>query len=102
MAFKVRLEGGVDEIDALENESLLSALSRLPQSKVTAGCRSGGCGICKVRILSGDYRRECMSGAHVSAAEQSEGYALSCRVFPQSDLLVKTLDINTRKLGFGA
>ena len=40
---------------------------------VVASCRGGGCGVCKVRIDSGEVRTEKMSRQHVSADEQALG-----------------------------
>ena len=56
---------------------------------VTIGCRGGGCGVCRVRILSGEYETRPMSRAHVSAADEARGYALACCVLPLSDLVVR-------------
>ena len=53
---------------------------------IMIGCRGGGCGVCRVRVLAGDYRTERMSRAHVTEAEEQAGYALSCCLYPLSDL----------------
>ncbi|MBP2227919.1 ferredoxin [Azospirillum agricola] len=61
-------------------------LRRTPGRPIPVGCRQGGCGVCRVQILSGSYRLQPMSRAHVSEAEERAGYALACRLIPESDL----------------
>ncbi|WP_308645947.1 2Fe-2S iron-sulfur cluster-binding protein [Ottowia beijingensis] len=55
------------------------------------GCRQGGCGVCKVHILEGQYARRVMSRAHVSAEEEAAGCVLSCRIYPTSDLRLQVV-----------
>ena len=45
----------------------------------------------KVRILEGQYVRRVMSRAHVSAEEEAAGCALSCRIYPSSDLRLQVI-----------
>ncbi|MCP4596530.1 2Fe-2S iron-sulfur cluster-binding protein [Neptuniibacter sp.] len=69
-------------------DTLLRSMEQNQQHPIAVGCRGGGCGVCKVQILSGSYTAKVMSKAHISDAEKAEGYALACRVFPSSDLEV--------------
>ena len=68
------------------NESLLTGMVRLGRKGIPVGCRNGGCGVCKVQVLEGQYTRRVMSRAHISAEEESTGCVLSCRIYPNSDL----------------
>lgn len=68
------------------DRNVLAAMSALGRKGIPIGCRNGGCGICKVRVTRGAVLRKVMSRAHVSAAEEAEGIALACRIFPESDL----------------
>ena len=72
-----------------EDQVLLVGMERRNESFIRVGCRGGGCGICKVRILDGDYETKRMSRAHISEAEEKQGYALACRVLPRGDLLIE-------------
>ncbi len=65
------------------------AMERIGADDIGIGCRGGGCGFCKVKVVSGDYRTGKMSIAKVSAAEQARGYALACRLYPLGDLLIE-------------
>lgn len=67
------------------NESLLQGMLRLGRKGIPAGCVSGGCGVCKVRIVSGQVQ-SCgpVSRAHVSVEDEAQGITLACRVAPQT------------------
>lgn len=54
------------------------------------GCRNGGCGVCKVQIVQGQYVSRVMSRDHVSAEDEAK-WALSCRVRPASDITLRVL-----------
>ena len=55
---------------------------------IQVGCRSGGCGVCRVQVLSGSFTAKRMSKAFVTEDDLAEGLVLSCRAFPTSDLVV--------------
>ena len=65
------------------NENLLKGMLKLGRKGIPAGCVSGGCGVCKVRIVSGQVQ-SCgpISRAHVSIEEEAQGITLACRVTP--------------------
>jgi ferredoxin len=71
-----------------ETERLLVAMERTGSNGVLVGCRRGGCGVCRVRILEGTYETEPMSTVHVPEEERARGYALACCVMPTSDMVV--------------
>lgn len=80
---------------ALERAQGFGQLKNLPR-RLPVGCRRGGCGICRARVLDGDYRVTPMSRDHVSAAEEAEGVVLSCAIYALTDL---TLRLETPSLG---
>lgn len=51
--------------------------------EIDYGCRSGSCGECKVKVLSGDVYSENDEG--LDEAERAAGYVLSCVTRPRSD-----------------
>ncbi|WP_116474560.1 2Fe-2S iron-sulfur cluster binding domain-containing protein [Zobellella maritima] len=67
-------------------QSLLVGAEADPRRPVPVGCRGGGCGLCRVRILTGDYQRGRMSRTYISARDAQQGYALACRVLPLTDM----------------
>jgi ferredoxin len=53
------------------------------------GCRRGGCGVCRVRVLDGIFDTGPMSAVHVSADDREAGVALACCIYPRSDLVLQ-------------
>lgn len=69
------------------DESVLAAMRRANAGPIRYGCFGGGCGVCKMHVVSGSYRVfQPMSRAHVSIEEAQCGYVLLCCIQPTSDL----------------
>jgi ferredoxin len=81
---------------------LLGALGRAGL-RYRVGCKRGGCGICKLRLLFGEvsYERP-VAESVLSDDERVEGVCLSCRAVPLTDLVVELQvgDRLRRVLGF--
>lgn len=63
--------------------------------KIPSGCRSGGCGMCKIRVVQGHFVRGPSSMAVLPQEERADHYTLACRTYPQGDLdieLIKGLE----------
>ena len=73
-------------------ETVLSGLYKAGFA-YTVGCKRGGCGICKVDILAGEfaYNRP-VAESVVSETERADGTCLSCRAVPESDLTIEMRD----------
>ena len=50
------------------------------------GCRSGLCGACRVRVVTGEVVHDRHAAAALSAAERAGGLVLSCRARPVGDV----------------
>lgn len=74
-----------------DTRSVLEGMESLGKKGIPVGCRGGGCGVCKVQILSGNYTKRVMSRAHISAEEEASGCVLACRIKPTSDLLLRVM-----------
>ncbi len=85
---QVRETGKV--IDLRDGESLLDAATRQGVTAIHRGCRGGGCGVCKVRVLSGAYALGKCSVAVLPPDERGVGFVLSCKTFASTDLVVST------------
>lgn len=70
------------------DRSLLAGMECLGRADLPVGCRNGGCGVCKVRILEGTWQARVMSREHVSEEDERAGTVLACRVRPTSDMRI--------------
>lgn len=85
----IALSPAEDGFPASPEVSLLVAMELAGQRLIPVGCRGGGCGQCRIRILQGDYFSKRMSRAWISPQQEAEGTVLACRVFARSDLLIE-------------
>lgn len=85
-----------------ESETMLQGMARLGKRGIPAGCLNGGCGVCKVRVISGAVRKTGpMSRAHVSVEEEHQGVCLACRVAPVESVEIEVLGKMKKALSFG-
>jgi ferredoxin len=85
----IRVVGGGAPFECDDETPLLVAMARQALAEIPVGCRRGGCGVCKVRVVEGRYRSAKMSRAHVSVEEQKDGWVLACRITPETDLVIE-------------
>lgn len=87
MKYTIAFENG--PTFACPADSVVSmAMKRAGVRGTLIGCRGGGCGICRVRILEGNYHTRRMSREHVTEDDEAAGYALGCCLYPDSDLVL--------------
>lgn len=95
--FQVKISNTDERFPCRVDQSILDGMSQqIGRKGIPVGCRGGGCGVCKVEVLSGRYERKVMTRAHVSTDDESQGKVLACRIFPRSDLELRV--IGTMKL----
>ncbi len=87
--FEIAIEDSGVRFACAADIPVLKAMIARGRRGIPSGCHGGGCGVCKVRVLEGDYRTGAMSREHVSAAEEAGGVALACRLYPASDLRLR-------------
>jgi ferredoxin len=81
---------------------VLRGMECLGRKGIPVGCRGGGCGVCKVRVLAGAYHTDTMSSACVSEQEQAEGYALACKLYAHEELHLEVVGCMARAIVRGA
>jgi ferredoxin len=87
--YKVAVQNTDIVFECGEDDSVLQAMFHNGKGPICYGCCGGGCGVCKARIVSGDfYAFKPMSAAHVSEADKKDGIVLLCCVQARSDLLI--------------
>lgn len=99
MPFEVFVTGAEKVFPCREYQSVLAAMSLSGASCVQVGCRSGGCGVCRVEVLSGAFETGQMSQAQVCDADREKGIALACQLFPRGDLRVRVLGRSNASVG---
>lgn len=99
MKHLIRLRDSGEAFYCREEQHLLQGMQNfrigVPMlSLIAVGCRGGGCGVCRIRVLSGEFEAKKMSRKHIPEADQAVGIALACRVYPRADLDIEVLPIN--------
>lgn len=79
-------------------QTLLAGMEALGRRGIPVGCRGGGCGVCKIRILAGEYYAGKMSSACVSKEERACDIVLACKTYPRSDLELEAVGAIARRL----
>jgi CDP-4-dehydro-6-deoxyglucose reductase len=76
------------QLQVQAGEAVLAALHRNGYA-VNAGCRRGGCGICKAALIDGTVSYpQVVADTVLSPQEQSDGVCLICRAVPDEDVAV--------------
>lgn len=88
---RIEIVNGGESFACAAGLDVLRGMECLGRKGIPVGCRGGGCGVCKVRVMDGPYRTEAMSRACVTLDEESKGYALSCKMFAQGDLRLQVV-----------
>ncbi len=93
MTFEVRIRPSGHRFLVEEDESVLDAALR-QGIHLPYGCRFGGCGECKTRILEGRVRYpEGELPEALEASEAAEGMALLCQAQPETDLEIEAREV---------
>jgi len=90
-AFQIKIIETGEGFACQASQTVLNAMVGLGRKGIPSGCHGGGCGICKVQVLQGDYHHLPMSVAHISDSERRDKYALACRIYPESDIELKVV-----------
>lgn len=92
MSFTVTLLPAERSFTVERDEAILAAAIRQGVG-LPYGCRDGACGSCKSRLLQGRV----IHGAHqlkaLSAAEEEQGFVLTCCATPQTDCVVQAREV---------
>lgn len=84
--FMVRIPESGEGFPCSPGRSVLESMALMGHRGIPLGCRGGGCGVCKVEVVSGSFSSKAMSRCHISEDDQRAGRVLACRIFPESDL----------------
>jgi NAD(P)H-flavin reductase/ferredoxin len=101
MNHKIRVAQTDIEFDCVDGDTVLQA-AKAAGYELPYSCRSGICGSCKGKVLSGSLRNA-GAGEALTPEELASGHALFCQARPQSDLeiavhSIERIDPNARKV----
>lgn len=87
--FELTVRQGIHEtvIPARASESIASALERAGL-KIHTACRSGSCGVCRIKVISGEYYVNPENDGR-RGADKDFNYVHACSAYPLSDLCIK-------------
>ena len=93
LRFKIEIVNRNISFDCDEDENIIKGLEQSVGRDMMVGCRQGGCGICRIKIISGEYKINPMNCNHVSKEDQQNGIVLACRTIPLSDMKLEYLGL---------
>ncbi len=85
--------GSDRSFDCRPGQTLLTAMIMAGQAAIKVGCRNGGCGVCRVKVLAGSYASEKMTRSRISEADEAAGIVLACRIKPETELTFEPLPL---------
>ena len=88
----VHMRDKVYSVPALENETLLAAMERAG-IKAPSRCKSGSCGFCHSRLVSGEYHVN-KEHEYRRQADFKFGYIHPCCTYPESDMEIDVPPFN--------
>ncbi|WP_338751274.1 2Fe-2S iron-sulfur cluster binding domain-containing protein [Bacillus sp. FJAT-52991] len=74
-------------VQSSDTESLLKAALK-QQVNIPYACTKGGCGMCKVKIITGQFRLGLCSKRTLTDEEREAGYVLACQTYPESNTTI--------------
>jgi ferredoxin len=80
-----------------EDKHLMDSLS-VCADLVPRGCHNGACGVCKIKVHSGEFEKSKMNRKHITEEEEINNIVLACRSFPRDDMEIEFIGKPKSKL----
>lgn len=93
---KITLEPGNHTFNCDADETILTAALRAGLL-IPYGCKSGACGSCKGRLLSGEVKLDAHLATTLPETDRAQGKTLFCVAHPEGDVTIEARDV--RRLG---
>ncbi|MGA0128278.1 MAG: 2Fe-2S iron-sulfur cluster-binding protein [Burkholderiales bacterium] len=91
MLYEINIDNKVSSVEVGSGDTILTAILRCGMP-LTYQCRSGDCGKCKCKLLSGEVDLMVYSPSALSTEERNDGVILTCRAIPKSNVWLKRLN----------
>lgn len=85
---KIQLDHSPDKVFMCSRTEDLLTAARRHGIAIPFGCRSGGCGMCKIKVTDGLFERGMSSMSVLSEEERNENYSLACKTYPLGDIRI--------------
>lgn len=76
------------KIAVKENETILNASIR-QAGGIFVGCKGGGCGMCKIKVVTGNTVDGISSKSVLPNEDYAHGYRLACQSKPTTDMVIE-------------
>lgn len=88
MKYDVFVKDKIRTQKCLENKNLMDSLY-VYTDLVPKGCHNGACGVCKIKVHSGEFNKDKMNRKHITEEEENDNILLACKVFPKGDMEIE-------------
>jgi CDP-4-dehydro-6-deoxyglucose reductase len=92
MTFQVTVQPSGRQFLCEEGDTVLAGAIRAGVG-LPYGCKSGACGTCKGKLVSGEIAHGVHQEKALSVAEEANGYALFCCGVPHSDIVIEAREV---------
>ena len=96
--FRITIDNTGEVFHCGPDTNVLEAMEAALCKGIPVGCRNGGCGACKARVVDGHYVTRKMNRAVLSEEEQSKGFVLACKTYPTADLRLAAAGVVARRV----
>jgi ferredoxin len=88
MAYKIYVKHKDTFYNNVENKNIMDILG-INADVVPKGCHNGGCGVCKVKVLSGEFENIGMNRKFITKEDELNNIFLACRLKVKSDIFLE-------------
>jgi ferredoxin len=86
---RITVQGENVAVECAPGETVLEAMHRTGHA-LRVGCRRGGCAVCKLDVIDGEYEyTRPLADKVLTDDERAAGVCLTCRAVPLTDMTVK-------------
>lgn len=85
MSYQLYVKHKNESYASIEGKNLMDILGARADV-VPKGCHNGACGVCRVKVLSGEFENVGMNRKHISEEDEANNIFLACRLRAKSDM----------------
>jgi ferredoxin len=85
MAYQLHVKNKDAIYANIEGKNLMDVLS-VRANVVPKGCHNGACGVCRVKVLSGEFENLGMNRKLITEEDEANSIFLACRLKVKSDM----------------